>query len=273
MADGGTVIVEAGTYAENLVIAKSLTLDGAGPTTILSPVGGVGITASSPGGDVTVMDLAIDGADIAVEATDLDSFTLSNVGISGTTAGSSFTDVAAVSVSRSAVATNQSVTIGAAQFEIVGYGEFSLDGVGTLSITTGAGDDTFDVPSAVGGINIQIDGGANGAVGDTLNVNPLALPRVTFVNIENVNGPPPVSVVEGNLFIFGTADNNKIDVTIRSNKDVVVKMDGVESPVVPLADHHRADRHSRPEWQRHRLLSRAACLSAPRSTGDLATTK
>ena len=56
------------------------------------------------------------------------------------------------------------------------------------------------------------------------------------MNIENVNGPPPVSEVEGNLFIFGTAANNKIDVTIRSNIDVVVKVDGAESLVVPLAD-------------------------------------
>jgi len=233
--DGGTVFVEAGTYAENLVIAKSLVLDGAGPTTILSPAGGVGITASYPGVFVTVLDLAIDGADTAVEATDLASFTLSNVDLLGGTAGGSFTDVVAVSVSRSAVTTNQSVEIGTAQFEIAGYGEFSLDGVQTLSITTGAGDDTFDVPLP-GDFNIEIDGGANGAAGDTLNANPLALPRISFVNIENVNATAPAIIEEGNLFIFGDSNNNKIDVTIRSNIDVVVKMDGVESLVVPLAD-------------------------------------
>jgi Ca2+-binding RTX toxin-like protein len=233
--EGGTVIVEPGTYAENLVIDKSLALDGAGPTTILSAAGGVGITASSPALFVTVMDLAIDGADSAVEATDLDSFTLSNVDVSGSTTGGSFTDVVAVSVSRRAVTTSQSVAIGVSQFDIVGYGEFSLEGVETLSITTGLGDDTFNVPLPVD-FNVEIDGGANSPVGDTLNVNPLALPRITFVNIENVTGTPPVSEVEGNLFIFGTAANNKIDVTIRSNIDVVVKQDGVESLVVPLAD-------------------------------------
>ena len=74
------------------------------------------------------------------------------------------------------------------------------------------------------------------AVGDTLNVNPLALLQITFVNIENINGPAAVSVVDGNLFIFGDGDNDKIGVSIRSNTEVVVKLDGVESLVVPLAD-------------------------------------
>ena len=137
--DGGTVFIEPGTYSENLVIAKSLALDGAGPTTILSPAGGVGITASSPGLFVTVLDLAIDGADTAVVATDLDSFTLSNVDVSGSTAGGSFTDVVAVSVSRRAVTTNQSVAIGVSQFEIVGYGKFTLDGRGNAEHHDGFG--------------------------------------------------------------------------------------------------------------------------------------
>jgi hypothetical protein len=230
---GGTVIAEPGAYAENLVIDKSLTLRGAGATTILSPAGGVGIDASAPGADVTVADLKINGATTAVNASDLNSLTLSNVDFSLSTTGGSIANVSAVNVSTDATATNQTVQITSTDFQIEGK-TFSYSGVGALSITTGAGDDTFNVTS-IGTTAISIDGGANTAVGDTLATIPTILNAITFVNIENFEGVPPVFVDGGNLFIEGTTGDDKIDVTIRKATDVVVKLNGAEELVTPLA--------------------------------------
>jgi len=81
-APGGKVEVAAGTYDEQVVIDKSLTLQGAGDTTIVKPSSAVKLTtildshwwgngfvagiivANVPGGSVTVKNLKVDGADI-----------------------------------------------------------------------------------------------------------------------------------------------------------------------------------------------------------------
>ncbi|MBO0697378.1 MAG: hypothetical protein J2P46_03200 [Zavarzinella sp.] len=226
---GGTVIAEPGTYDENLVIGKSLTLRGAGPTTILSPSGGIGIDASGAGADVTIQDLAINGAATAINASNLNSFTLSNVDVSGSTAGGEFTNIKTVNVSTSEVTTNQTVEISSTQFEIDGH-TFTYDNVGTNSITTGPGDDTFNV-SEVPTANFKLDGGPGD---DTVTIIPPALTRVTFVNIENVN-VPPVSVVEGSLFLVGTNAPDIINVIIRAATELVARVNGAEVFSQPLA--------------------------------------
>lgn len=228
---GSMVGVFAGTYAENVTIAKSLTLAGVGPATILSAGGGIGIDASSLGGDIAIMDLTIQGANSAVEATDLDSFTMSNVNLSGNTTGGTISNVTTVNVSTDAVATNQTVEISATQFEIVGQGTFTYANVDTMSITTGAGDDTFDVSTALT-TNFMLDAGANTPVGDTLTIVPLALPQVTFVNFENAIGITPSKVVatlsRGVLTLTGDDANNVIrlaqvgtDITVTGTNTII----------------------------------------------------
>ena len=87
VADGGTVNVADGTYDEQVVIDKSLTLQGSGDTTIIQPSGpGLMTTTSIPwfggtgtmaaivsvettGDEVTIRDLKIDGSSITTTST------------------------------------------------------------------------------------------------------------------------------------------------------------------------------------------------------------
>jgi hypothetical protein len=230
---GGTVIAEPGTYAENLVVGKSLTLRGAGPTTILGPAGGIGIDASAAGADVTVADLAINGAATAVNASGLNSLNLSNVDVSGGTTGGTISNVSAVHVFADATAANHTVTITGTDFQI-DTTTLTYSGVGALSITTGAGDDTFNVTGVATGTALSIDGGANTPVGDTLATTPTILNEITFVNFENFVGVGPI-LQGGNLFITGTAGPDTINVTIRNATDVVVNVTGQPQFVTPLA--------------------------------------
>jgi hypothetical protein len=230
---GGTVLIEPGTYAENLTIGKSLTLDGGGAA-ILSASGGIGVDASAPGVDVALRDLAINGAATAVNASGLNSLTLSNVDVSGSTTGGAFSNVAAVRVSTAATTTNQTVTITPTDFQIDGT-TFTYSGVGALSITTGPGDDTFNVQSVVP-TALSIDGGPNTPVGDTLVTTPQALISIANIaNIENITGIPPASVDGGNLFVLGTTGNDRINLTVRNATDVVVTINGHQELVTPLA--------------------------------------
>lgn len=65
VAPGGTVVIAAGTYAEQVVVGKSLTLDGAGAgATVVSPPA---TPVASQGDGVTSL-LRVDGTGVAVSA-------------------------------------------------------------------------------------------------------------------------------------------------------------------------------------------------------------
>ena len=78
VAASGTVNVAAGSYGENVTIAKSLTLDGTG-TVEITPFEGDGIAISAGGDNVTIRDLSVSGAANGISASGVTGLTLINV--------------------------------------------------------------------------------------------------------------------------------------------------------------------------------------------------
>lgn len=70
---GGVVQVAEGSYPENVVIPKTLTLDGAGPMTVVSPAGGQGTGVVIGANSVTVSELRVTGAMDGLSAENVDS--------------------------------------------------------------------------------------------------------------------------------------------------------------------------------------------------------
>jgi parallel beta-helix repeat protein len=246
---GGTVNVTAGTYAENVTIRKNLTLAGVGSTSIISPASGTGVAISTTGGTVTVRDLSITGAASAITATGPTTLTLSNLKLTGNTSGGSLTGVTTVNFQTDPGAVDETVVVTPTQFGVQNQDAIGYSGVSTLNITTGAGNDTISVtPSPTTAINV--DGGANGTAGDTLNVNRNGLAAtisptqvlvndrqpVSFVNVEHVSAPA-VILLGGDLLIGGTNKTDAIGVTMdATGKKVVVKINGAAAGTFLLSD-------------------------------------
>jgi hypothetical protein len=77
---GGTVIVNPGTYPENVLVNKTITLDGANPDkslAVIDPAAGIGINVTANG--VTIRDLRVTGATDGIFASGVSNLTLNNV--------------------------------------------------------------------------------------------------------------------------------------------------------------------------------------------------
>lgn len=243
---GATVGVFAGTYAENVTIAKSLTLAGVGATTFLNPAGGTGINLTAAGSTVVIEDLRISGAASAINANGLTSLTLSNLTLTGNTTGGTLTNVAALDFTASP--SDDTITVNSTLLTVNGV-QFAFTGLHNLTIHGGNGDDTFDVsPPIAGGTSISIDGGPQ-SFGDTLNVltsglggtvtaSTVSVPGrelIHFVSVETINVDGVRAA--GDLLVTGTSGDDKITLTMSRDKtQVIVQINGVVAQTVNLTD-------------------------------------
>jgi hypothetical protein len=131
---GQTVRIASGTYAENVVTNKNLSLIGAGPTTVLAPAGGTGI-ALTAAGTAIIQDLRITGAGSALGVSGLTELSLVGVTLDGNGTGGTLTGIPTIHY-RTASAADE-----------------------VLTFETGAGADTISVvPSAT--TSFEVDGGS-----------------------------------------------------------------------------------------------------------------
>jgi hypothetical protein len=89
-AAGDTVVVCAGTYAENVTIdTANLVIDGVGPTSIVTPGSGTAFVLNGNADGLLMQDMLIDGADVAqhglTTAAAVDDVALHNLTITGAT--------------------------------------------------------------------------------------------------------------------------------------------------------------------------------------------
>ncbi|HVX12146.1 MAG TPA: DUF4214 domain-containing protein [Pirellulales bacterium] len=179
---GGTTNVLPGTYAENVIIDKDITLTGMTltgttalpPTAIISPAGGDGITIGAPATDVTVGDLEVTGAATGIVASNLSALNLSDLTLTGNTvAGGTLTNITTVNDTPLTGSTGATDTITGSSIQRGTDDAINYSGVTNLNVTGSDGSDTFDVtPGAT--TTISVDGGLPtppATPGDTLNVN------------------------------------------------------------------------------------------------------
>ncbi len=95
---GIVINVSSGTYAENVLIGKTLTLQGAGITTVISPASGVGISIAA--GNVSISNLKVANASSAGIASSgsISSLSLANVTCDGDSVGAQLSNVNGLSV-------------------------------------------------------------------------------------------------------------------------------------------------------------------------------
>lgn len=181
----GTVNVLPGTYAENVTIAKNLTLVGvtpagapaAPPTAILQPTSGDGITINAPATNVTVANLAITGADNAINANGVTTLNLTDLTLTGNSSGGDISNVGTLNDTPLTGGTGATDTITGGTLQRGTDDTINYSNVGNLNITGSDGSDTFNVTPATSTV-ISINGGLPtppALPGDTLNVNSAGL--------------------------------------------------------------------------------------------------
>ncbi len=144
--NGDVVNVAAGTYNENVVVNKEITLQGAGATTIIAPAAGLGVVVSA--NNVTLQNFLVTGAtNHGVYAGTVSNLTITNITASANGTGNKRSGVALQNVTGTTVLTGITATNneghgleignGSAGVQVVG-GTFSGNGV-AADYTTGAG--------------------------------------------------------------------------------------------------------------------------------------
>lgn len=157
---GDTVSVAPGTYVENVIVNKPLTIDGTGGNAgdvILAPVGGTGFTITS--NDVTISDLRITGANNALVAANVTPLALKNLQIDGNTNGGTITNVPTFNFTASPGV--DTINANGSSLSVTGaqpVQALALTGVTTQNINGSSGSDVFKIiPSATTTFNIDGD--------------------------------------------------------------------------------------------------------------------
>jgi hypothetical protein len=248
VAVGGTVIVNDGSYSENVFVQKNLTLDGQ-PT---SP-GGANITGAgtqlvinAPATNVTIRDMTMSGAGPALFA-DMGlaaQLLLENLNTAGAASGGMIDTVGTVTF-RTNDGVDQVIVDGDSFEEATDVKSILYATITTLNIQTLDGNDTIDaVPAGLGGPTININGGLppnvpnplpmGDTAGDTLNLDmtgatgPVIVSTVSgtatsastkplnFTQIEDINLTDGVltNTVMGDLYIRGTSGPDTIQFSL-----------------------------------------------------------
>jgi hypothetical protein len=192
-----TVIVEAGTYTENVLANKAgLVLKGATGVpgdVVLTPPGGVGVNVSA--NNVTIRDLRITTATTGIVASGVTPLTLIDLMVDGNGAGGTLTNVSTVNFTATPGA--DTIDVSGTQFDSSGVQPLAFTGVSTLNLFGDTGNDVFNVtPAATGGVSISIDGGAPTAPaspGDTLNYDATGVTSLSTASPITANGKQSVS--------------------------------------------------------------------------------
>lgn len=159
---GGTVNVGAGAYAEEVTIAKDLTLAGQGSVTLSAPTpgSGTGVFISGDPNAVTLSGLTIENFDTGVGTNGVATLNLNDVVLSGNARGGLISGVGALNVT-STSSQDQTVSVtggGQDALQFAGQDAIDFSGVNNLSVATGSGSDTFNV-APLADTTVSVDGG------------------------------------------------------------------------------------------------------------------
>lgn len=227
IGDGtGMVLVSDGTYNEAVTIDKNITLDGAGPGTIINATGD-GVTLDTGANSVTIRDFRVQstaGGIVDMNPAPIASLTLANLQIdgNGSNPGGSLDGVTNLDVTLTGnadVASIDNTTLASTGFDAISYAN-----VGAIVLNGANGDDTFNVdPIASTNLTVNGDIPVGTSPGDTLNYSgtaPINLgpvpgsgtivqtppdPPIQFTGIETITSPF-VSGTNGDFVISAGPD-------------------------------------------------------------------